>query len=159
MQLEYDCSCGSGESYEHCCASYHQGVAAPTPVTLMRSRYTAYTQANMVYIEETMCGQPLEEFDSQAAYEWASSVEWLGLEIIDMKTVAAEHGYVTFIARYMEQGVLKIIHERSEFKQINGKWFYVAGVHSGLPKQKMGRNQLCFCGSQKKFKHCHGKNS
>ena len=31
-----------------------------------------------------------------------------------------------------------------------------------IPKQiskskKMGRNQPCFCGSGKKFKHCHGR--
>ena len=25
-----------------------------------------------------------------------------------------------------------------------------------LNNKKMGRNELCFCGSGKKFKHCHG---
>jgi preprotein translocase subunit SecA len=24
-------------------------------------------------------------------------------------------------------------------------------------EQKLGRNELCYCGSGKKFKHCHGQ--
>ena len=24
-------------------------------------------------------------------------------------------------------------------------------------ERKLGRNELCYCGSGKKFKHCHGK--
>jgi SEC-C motif len=27
------------------------------------------------------------------------------------------------------------------------------------PQRKMGRNERCYCGSGKKFKQCHGKNS
>jgi hypothetical protein len=26
-------------------------------------------------------------------------------------------------------------------------------------EQKLGRNELCYCGSGKKFKHCHGQSS
>ncbi|XOB99624.1 SEC-C metal-binding domain-containing protein [Deinococcota bacterium DY0809b] len=27
------------------------------------------------------------------------------------------------------------------------------------PKKKIGRNDPCWCGSGKKYKHCHGKNA
>jgi preprotein translocase subunit SecA len=30
---------------------------------------------------------------------------------------------------------------------------------SNPSQKKLGRNDLCFCGSMKKFKNCHGKNS
>jgi preprotein translocase subunit SecA len=30
---------------------------------------------------------------------------------------------------------------------------------AGVAQQKIGRNDLCFCGSGKKFKKCHGKNA
>ena len=40
------CPCGSGIIYAQCCGAWHAGMAngvhAPTPEALMRSRYSAY---------------------------------------------------------------------------------------------------------------------
>ena len=40
------CPCDSGQTYVDCCGPWHAGLAqglhAPTPETLMRSRYSAY---------------------------------------------------------------------------------------------------------------------
>jgi hypothetical protein len=33
----------------------------------------------------------------------------------------------------------------------------VALARAGRNEQKLGRNELCWCGSGKKFKHCHGR--
>lgn len=56
-----DCPCGSKISYSSCCGLYHSAKAiAPTPEALMRSRYTAYTQANFDYIKATMRGKLLK---------------------------------------------------------------------------------------------------
>ena len=153
------CPCGNQQTYQHCCAKYHQGNLAPSPELLMRSRYAAYALGNMDYIKCTMRGQPLADFNEHAVGAWAQSVEWLGLLVLDIETVSAKLGYVTFKAHYMAQGVQQTIHERSEFRCYDGQWFYVAGVHNPLPEKQPGRNDLCFCGSQKKFKYCHGQNS
>ncbi|WP_425430029.1 SEC-C metal-binding domain-containing protein [Desulfamplus magnetovallimortis] len=37
----------------------------------------------------------------------------------------------------------------------NDKWYYVDGVL--LEPIKIGRNEPCWCQSNKKFKKCHGK--
>ena len=52
------CSCGSGRDYVTCCQPYVEGRAHPeTPEALMRSRYTAYTMADIDYIEKTEISQ------------------------------------------------------------------------------------------------------
>lgn len=157
-----DCPCGSQIEYKACCGVYHQGEqAAPTPDALMRSRYTAYSLGNIDYIKRTMQGKPLVGFNAQEAEAWAKAVEWVGLEIVKVKNVSSKLGYVEFIARFIENGNNQSIHERSEFRYSDGQWFYVDGMHPAnnapLDTKKVGRNMPCPCGSQKKFKHCHGK--
>lgn len=156
-QFEH-CPCGSQQTYQQCCAKYHQGDLAPTPESLMRSRYAAYALGDMGYIKRTMRGQPLTDFDEDKIGVWAKSVAWLGLEVLGFEHVSAKLGYVTFKAHYRAQGAQQTIHERSEFRYDGNQWFYVAGVPDPLPRKKPGRNEPCFCGSQKKFKHCHGIN-
>ncbi len=47
------CPCHSLKPYEKCCKTFINEVVFPqSPEQLMRSRYTAYTQANMDYIEK-----------------------------------------------------------------------------------------------------------
>src|SRR5437867_3549203 len=43
------CPCHSGKKYSECCEPYHQGLPAPTPLALMRSRYAAYALQNAEY--------------------------------------------------------------------------------------------------------------
>ncbi|MGA2654830.1 MAG: YchJ family protein [Gammaproteobacteria bacterium] len=148
------CPCQSQKSYAQCCEPFITGNARPqTPEQLMRSRYTAYTQANTDYIVATMQGKPLEGYDKEASKKWAQSVKWLGLEVIDAPKPQAKKGFVEFIASYEENGEVKNIHERSEFARIGGgtRWYYVAGQ-----TPKVERNALCPCGSGKKYKKCCG---
>jgi SEC-C motif domain protein len=160
MEFVMLCPCGSQLHFEQCCDVYLQGEKAPSPETLMRSRYTAYAKGNIAYIKRTMRGKPLIGFDEQEAYAWAKQVLWVNLTIVNSRQISDERGYVEFIARFIERGTLNFIEEISEFHRQNGEWFYVDGERSAAKSQKnqkISRNGLCPCGSLRKFKNCHGK--
>jgi SEC-C motif-containing protein len=150
------CPCGSDLEYGACCGMYHTKQAIPqTPEALMRSRYTAYTLGNALYIKETMKEKPLLGFDEAEAEKWAKSVVWLKLQIIKAYQNNDETGFVEFIASYLDGHFIKSIHELSEFKAIEGAWFYIDGKQFNEPNSKVSRNMPCPCGSGKKFKNCH----
>lgn len=156
------CPCGTGISYEKCCGRYIEGKQLPqTPETLMRSRYTAYTLANVGYIKNTMMDKALIGFNESEAATWAKQVKWMGLKVIRTYLEHETKGYVEFIASYIDGSKQAKIHEISEFRCYEEKWFYVDGAYPETNSRfsKIGRNDLCPCGSQKKFKNCHGTNS
>ncbi len=154
------CPCGSEIDYSDCCGVYLSDEQIPaSPEAMMRSRYTAYSLANIAYISNTMRGKPLIGFVEVVARSWAERVIWLGLKIIAVRIGTPDQGYVEFIARYLEGEQLKSICEISEFHRLDGKWFYVDGLHPDSKKEKkqtVRRNSPCPCGSLKKFKNCHG---
>lgn len=119
------------------------------PEALMRSRYTAYSTANIDYIERTMRGPAAKNFEKTSATQWAGSVEWQGLEV-SSSTQQDDIGRVAFVASYREAGEVHHIKEHSVFHRINGVWYYVDRVQEATPK----RNDHCPCGSGKKYKHC-----
>lgn len=92
----------------------------------MRSRYTAYTQADIGYIARTMQGPAAKDFDPLEASNWAKQVKWLKLKIIRTSTTD-DKGYVEFVARYIFQGKKHELHETSEFHWIDDRWFYIDG--------------------------------
>ncbi|MFC7781053.1 YchJ family protein [Legionella taurinensis] len=157
-----DCPCGSLKDYKQCCGLYlEQSQRPPTPEALMRSRYTAYTQANMTYIKNTMKGEPLLGFHEHEVAQWAAKVDWLGLQVVNctLDSDNPDRGYVEFLASLRDGGKLQAIHERSEFIRAEGQWFYTA-AHKPLyakpqHKRAISRNAPCPCGSQKKYKNCH----
>lgn len=122
----------------------------------MRSRYTAYTQANIDYISRTMKGPAKKHFNPQSASEWAKHVEWLRLEVKNTSTQPTK-GFVEFIAYFKDEGKIKTLHEMSEFHLKNGEWYYVDGkfpTSNTVSSSQTGRNDLCPCGSGKKYKRC-----
>lgn len=152
------CPCGSKKNYEHCCKPFLDEQNIPqTPEQLMRSRYTAYSLARIPYITKTMHDQPLIQFNAAEAEQWAKSVLWLGLQILDSSIASEEKGFVEFVASFLEKNQIKTICERSEFHKKNGQWFYVDGTNTATNKKpvKIGRTSLCPCGSGRKFKNCH----
>ncbi len=123
------CPCCSGKAYTSCCGVFIEQKCLPaTPEELMRSRYTAYTKANIHYIAHTMKSPALDHFDPVAARKWAKAVNWLKLEVI-FSSMVGEKGQVEFIAHFSQQGKNKVLHELSEFRRENNKWFYVDGAH------------------------------
>lgn len=121
-----DCKCGSKLLFVDCCSRFIDDKLFPaTPEELMRSRYTAYTQANIDYITATMCERASIGFDAEDAYLWASSVKWLKLEVIKTYLISDSSGVVEFKAYFRENNKKHCLHEISEFKVINNQWFYV----------------------------------
>ena len=90
----------------------------------MRSRYTAYTQGNMAYIKQTMCGNALKDYEVRKKMMLTDSRKWAGLVIHSSRTLK-KRGYVEFTAIFYRDGTRLNIREHSVFKKINGRWFYV----------------------------------
>ena len=123
-----NCPCGNNQSYPQCCGKFISGSALPaTPEELMRSRYTAYTQANVNYIANTMKAPANKDFDSDTAREWAEQVNWLKLEIVHAQQDNPEKGYVEFLAHFSDENKQFVLHEISEFHLEDGRWYYVDG--------------------------------
>lgn len=148
-----NCPCCSGLSYDECCAPLiQQQTSAKTPEQLMRSRYTAYNQANINYIANTVRGKAALGFNPVASKQWATEVKWLALTVLRSFMKDQTTGFVEFVARYQENNQIHLIHELSEFHLIADRWYYI----DGELRPKPNRNEPCPCGSHKKFKRCCG---
>jgi SEC-C motif-containing protein len=155
------CPCTSNLEFSECCGPLLDRTHdATTPERLMRSRYSAFAKHDIEYIKETMVGEVLDEFDEQEALNWAQNSSWLGLEVIDAPEVTptSKKGFVEFVANYSINGERQELHEYSSFKKIDDKWFYTGGIvktdEEPIRVNKVGRNELCPCGSGKKYKKC-----
>ncbi|MBK3516445.1 YchJ family protein [Carboxylicivirga marina] len=127
-----NCPCASNQLYSQCCQPYiNSKENAPTAEKLMRSRYTAFTLANVDYLMKTHHQNTRAINDKAEMKQWASSVQWMGLTVMNTSAGLATDtmGKVEFKALYIEQGVLQAIHEKSLFRKEKGKWYYVSGEH------------------------------
>ena len=126
------CPCGSGFSYSTCCEPIITGrKATETALELMRSRYVAFTLANVDYLMRSHSVKTRLVKERKSIEKWAKSVNWMGLTILETEAGEAsdETGTVEFKATYLENGRLQQIHEKSLFHRENGKWVYASGVH------------------------------
>lgn len=163
MECGMQCPCQSGVKYSHCCEPLIKGKKqAETAEQLMRARYTAYTQIQMDFIEQTHDPKTNQDIDMQGSREWAQTTNWDGLEIIETAQggVDDEVGTVEFKATFLTEEGPQIHHELSQFHKRDGVWYY---SNSSQPSQtvvraspKVGRNDPCPCGSGKKYKKCCG---
>ena len=126
----------------------------------MRSRYAAYVLGKIDYLVATHDPDRASEFDHVSAAQWAREAGWKRLDIL--KTVKGragdDTGIVEFIAWYMTGDDLTCHHEVSNFRRVDGVWVYSdgSGKSTGSVLSGLGRNELCPCGSGRKFKKCHG---
>ena len=130
--MQNKCPCGSGLSYSACCEPIIFGKKdAETAQKLMRSRYTAFTQADVDYLMRSHSAKTRPVKERKIIERWAKSVAWMGLTILNTEAGEAndETGYVEFKANYLENGKPKQIHEKSFFQRENWKWVYVSGIH------------------------------
>lgn len=126
------CPCSSGNSFADCCEPIISGrKEALTALELMRSRYTAFTVANVDYLLRSHAVKTRPVKDRKNIERWAKSVKWMGLSILQIEAgdTTDETGYVEFKATFLENGQPGQIHEKSLFQRENGKWVYVSGVH------------------------------
>ena len=127
----------------------------------MRSRYTAFVEADVDHLRETLHPRFRDEHDDESTRRWAKRSEWLGLEIRDTSAGGEddERGVVEFVARYREKGETIHHHEIATFAKEKGRWYFVHGAPPAVEtivraEPKVGRNEPCPCGSGKKRKRC-----
>ena len=131
MENKPNCACGTTLSYQNCCGIIHKNIKkALTAESLMRSRYTAFTLANGDYLMESHATKTRNLSEKKELVDWAKSVNWVKLEIINTtKGLATDtEGTVAFKAFYFEKGQLQIIQENSFFQKEKGAWVYVGEV-------------------------------
>jgi SEC-C motif-containing protein len=152
----------------------------------MRSRYSAYCQGNVDYLIATHHPAQRHTTDPKRLAQSMAVTEWVYLTVVQVSQGKAKDktGMVEFVAVYRQRqpptqkpSILSLgsktrsktgaktvenaqelelgqLHERSRFIKDQGRWFYLEGER--LPPFIPKRNQPCWCGSGKKFKHCHG---
>lgn len=128
------CPCGSKQNYADCCGAIIGGKReATTCLELMKSRYSAYTKADINYLmlSHSSKTRPKQK-ERKGIKQWAESVRWMQLVIENTwdGTANDQEGKVEFKALYFENGQMSQIHEKSLFRRENGRWVYVSGVHS-----------------------------
>ena len=126
------CPCGNNKTYADCCEPIINRVKkAETAEELMRSRYTAFTKANINHLMRThhSSTRPLKQRNSML--KWMNNTDWLGLVVVKTQGGQAKDtsGHVEFRAIYIEDGQTEVIHENSLFEKENGEWVYVSGIH------------------------------
>ena len=159
------CPCGSKKHYDQCCHPIIIGKEkAKTAEQLMRSRYSAYAKHEIDHIINSYHPDKQKDFDREETKKFAKQSVWLGLEIKETIDGGIDEtiGQVVFIARFKFKKSIQIMHERSNFQKFEGNWYYVDGKSVPIKQvirstNKPGRNELCLCGSGKKYKKCCGK--
>ncbi|MBW4965544.1 SEC-C domain-containing protein [Pseudoalteromonas sp. CR1] len=149
------CLCGSQQNYKNCCEPLLLGdKQADTPEQLMRSRFTAYAQKNAKYIYQTYASEKQAENPVKEIKEFATSCRFISLSVIDTNN-DGDRGVVEFKANYFYQNLYCELHERSQFIKEQDQWRYLDGIIFPVADIKVGRNDDCPCGSNKKYKKCH----
>ncbi|CAM3409959.1 YchJ family metal-binding protein [Deinococcus saxicola] len=114
------CPCGSGHSYAHCCGPAHDGSRpAPTPETLMRSRYSAYALGNAAYVLDTW-----HPDTRPADLHLNPATRYLSLKIYEASGNEVEFS----AALQVNRGERYVLRERSLFEQLEGRWVYVDDI-------------------------------
>ncbi len=117
-----NCPCFSGKLYEACCKPYHDGTPAPTPLALMRSRYSGYALSKVDYMIETTHPN-LSIKDRKEIEQFSIETSFDGLDILE-----AQGDDVTFRAHLSRDGTDISFTEKSHFEKVDGKWKYHSGV-------------------------------
>lgn len=120
------CYCCSGLEYDICCQPFIQGLKKPpTAKSLMRSRYTAFCVLDHAYLSRTVCG-PAKRYISDTV----RPCHWVKLDILNTVKGSEKDrsGTVKFNAFFKENDQRFCLTETSQFKKIDGLWFYVDGI-------------------------------
>ncbi|MCG8670792.1 MAG: YchJ family protein [Pseudomonadales bacterium] len=154
------CPCGSQKHYADCCEPFHTLAAKPdTAQQLMRSRYCAFVKKLTPYLLNTRHPSKRHLDSASSLQQTFASTQWLGLQILTTEQGLKKdsEGFVSFAASFSEsnsnanQQQPQVLEERSRFLKEGDQWYYVEEDFN------LGRNDICWCGSGKKFKKCHGR--
>ncbi len=159
-----NCPCGLEKEYSECCEPLIKGARkAETAEELMRSRYTAYSRAEIDYIVSTIVKSKQSEQDKNSIRKWSKNSTWKKLEIVNTEKGGPDddEGYVEFIAHYITDGDRQTHHEIANFVKEDSTWYFNDADYPQVKQYvretpKVGRNEPCPCGSGKKYKKCCG---
>ncbi len=154
----HPCPCGSGKLFDACCGPALAEKRLPaTAEELMRSRFTAHYVGDYGYLHRTYLPTHNKPYIAEPAGE---PIKWTRLAIHSHETgPKPDTATVDFSAYFDEQGSEQVLHEKSEFSRIGGKWLFARTLRNGpaptkSTEPKVGRNDPCPCGSGKKYKQC-----
>jgi SEC-C motif domain protein len=118
------CPCGSGAPYAACCELLHDGAPATTAERLMRSRFSAFALGRAPYLLASW--HPLTR---PARLDLDSDVTWRRLQVVDTVAggIADDAGVVEFRASFRSPDAAGLLHERSRFARVEGRWMYLDG--------------------------------
>jgi SEC-C motif-containing protein len=118
------CFCDTGLLFENCCGLYvNDNQKAPSALTLMRSRYSAYAIHNADYLMETTYISERKYYSKSEILRWAVSNKWQKLEILSFSENTVE-----FKAYFLDSDNKPQTHyEFSTFKFENDAWYYLDG--------------------------------
>lgn len=122
MDLTMKCPCGTGLSFQQCCMPFHDGALAPTPVALMRSRYSAFALGNVEYLKRSWSASTRPN-----NLELDPTQVWTRLRILEAPDASEDRGVVHFRAHYRYGTERDFLEERSRFERVGGAWLYVDG--------------------------------
>lgn len=96
----------------------------PTAESLMRSRFEAFARGDVAHLLASW-----HPSTRPAQLDLDDDVQWRRLQIVD--TVAGgpddTEGVVEFRASYRTRDGAGVLHERSRFTRVDGRWVYVDG--------------------------------
>lgn len=119
------CPCSPDKDLMQCCGRYIFGAEnAHTAEALMRSRYSAFALKEISYLMKTVT--PVH--NEKEIAEWAFQAEFTGLKVLKTNRGLANQfdGTVEYLASFIEAGQAEELHEKAQFKKIQGQWFYLA---------------------------------
>lgn len=152
MKSQKYCFCGSKKEYQACCEPLHNETSkASSCEQLMRSRFSAFILQKGAYLFHTY--HPNFRGDLTIEQFSEPSLNWVNLDIISSETLD-ETGFVEFKAWYLEDNKLACHHEKSNFVKNEEQWLYCDGEFYPVNFKEIKRNDLCPCGSEKKYKKC-----
>jgi SEC-C motif-containing protein len=125
--MDKSCVCGSDKGFEKCCGRFLSGAQQPkTPEQLMRSRYSAYALGDHgAYLLRTWFPATARGLTEEALSR--RSCNWTRLEIL-AKSQDGDRGLVEFNAWFRQGGgEEELLHEKSVFQRMGGRWLYVGG--------------------------------
>ena len=121
----------------------------------MRSRFSAYCIEDYHYILATYGKVQRSRLSLAELQESSKDSQWLGLSVVDSRSLTDTTASVEFIATYIHNKAVYQMHEVSMFELQDNQWRYTTGeIQQNTGKIKLSRNAPCPCHSGKKFKQC-----
>lgn len=100
----------------------------------MRSRYTAFVRGAVDYLIDTHDESTRKTVNRASLAQFCRDTGWLGLEIVDVVRGGGndDEGIVEFIARGVTNRQPFAQRERSRFRRVDGRWYYIDGTFKAV---------------------------